>query len=208
MIAGDGVLHRVRDAKSCSVLVKIGPGEHYVTAKPGEVLTTVLGSCVAACIRDPFAGVGGMNHFMLPDSETGAWGKDIRSLRFGNFAMERMVNDILKRGGRRELLEAKLFGGGDMLCNGARVGELNAGFAEEYLRAEGIRLAAHQLRGHAARRVKYDPLSGRAMVLEMPMLSQREITRREAAYRAAMAQAMPSGDVELFDPAYGPLATR
>ena len=181
------------------VLVKIGPGEHYVTGKPDEIITTVLGSCVAACICDPVAAVGGMNHFMLPASESGAWGGVIGSLRYGNFAMERLINDILKRAGRRERLEAKIFGGGDVLGSGAPIGHRNADFAESYLRAEGIRVSAHHLRGHAARRVKYFPLSGRAMMLELPMLNENAVAAREVRFREELTRSMPKDVIELFD---------
>jgi chemotaxis protein CheD len=93
---------RFFDADSAAWMVKVFPGEFYVTEKTDEVLVTVLGSCVAACIRDPVAGVGGMNHFMLPNDSSGAWGDDLRSTRFGNFAMEKLVNELIKAGCSRE----------------------------------------------------------------------------------------------------------
>ena len=81
--------------------IKIGPGEHYVTQQKGVTIVTVLGSCVAACIRDPLAGVGGMNHFMLPESDTGVWGGISANMRYGNHAMEELINDIMRQGGQR-----------------------------------------------------------------------------------------------------------
>ena len=199
MTTGVLVTKRLVGRHSTEILVKIGPGEHYVTSKPEEVITTVLGSCVAACIRDPVATVGGMNHFMLPASESGFWGGVTGSLRYGNFAMERLINDILKRGGRRERLEVKIFGGGDVLGSGAPIGHRNADFAESYLRAEGICVSAQHLRGHAARRVRYSPLSGQAMVLELPILNESTVAEREARYRQELAKSAPKDDIELFE---------
>lgn len=179
--------------------VKIAPGEHYVTTRGDVVITTTLGSCVAACIRDAVAGVGGMNHFMLPSSDSGAWGSDTASLRFGNFAMERLVNEILKRGGRRDRLEVKAFGGGDVLGIRSPVGKLNADFIGWYLREEGMRLAASQLGGHVARMVQYFPLTGRARVLEIPIQASNASTQQERQYRDSLRAAPVSADIELFD---------
>ena len=95
-------------------MVKVFPGEFYVTSKADEVLVTVLGSCVSACIRDRRTGVGGMNHFMLPHSHAGNWGGDLQSTRFGNFAMEKLINELMKAGCSRDSLEIKVFGGGNV----------------------------------------------------------------------------------------------
>src|SRR5262245_47024330 len=91
-------------------MVKVFPGEFYVTKQPDEIPVTVLGSCVSACIRDPVLGVGGMNHFMLAKSRSGGWGNDPQSARFGNFAMEKLINELLKVGCSRERMEIKVFG--------------------------------------------------------------------------------------------------
>ena len=98
---------RVYDAANAVWMVKLFPGEFYVTGKPDEVIVTVLGSCVAACIRDPVAGIGGMNHFMLAQHTSGTWGADLRSARFGNFAMEKLINELIKAGCSRDRLEVK-----------------------------------------------------------------------------------------------------
>jgi len=177
---------------------KVGPGECYVTAEPEEAITTVLGSCVAACMRDSVTTVGGMNHFMLPASEKGDWGGVPGSLRFGNFAMKRLIDDILKRGGRRERLEVKLFGGGDVLGSGASVGDQNADFAEAFLGAEGIRILAQHMRGHKARRVEYFPFSGRAMMIETAMSGDPAVAVRNTQYCNELEAAMPPGEVGLL----------
>jgi chemotaxis protein CheD len=135
-------------------------GEHYVTNDPEVMLTTVLGSCVAVCLRDPDAGIGGMNHFLLPDSDGAAAGT---AVRFGAHAMELLINDILRRGGKRHRLQAKLFGGGRMFNGLSDVGEANASFAERFLHDEGVPLMGGSLRGSQARRVRFWPVSGRAM---------------------------------------------
>lgn len=139
--------------------VHVGQGDHYVSSDPDVVLTTVLGSCVALCLRDPVAGVGGMNHFLLPEGAgTGAGA----SRRYGAYLMEMLINDVLKAGGRRDRLEAKLFGGGRMFDALTDVGAANADFAERFLADEGIPVLGGSLRGAGGRRLHYWPVSGRA----------------------------------------------
>lgn len=149
-------------------IVKVSPGEYHVTDLPEVAVATVLGSCVAACICDPVAGVGGLNHFMLPESSVGAWGQAMASLRYGNFAMKRLIDDILMRGGQRSRLEIKLFGGCSLAQDHGRIGERNADYAEGYLQAEGLVPLVRQLRGRRARRVLYHAVSGRALMQELP----------------------------------------
>ena len=178
--------------------IRINPGGHYVSLGFDELLVTVLGSCVAACIRDPLAQVGGMNHFMLPESDDGVWGTASASLRFGNFAMERLINDILCRGGRRNSLEIKVFGGARMSGDGDGVGPRNADFVETYLREEGLRVAAADLRGAHARRVHYYPLTGRVRMLELPY-DEPHVVRVESTYGARIRNEPVAGSIELFD---------
>ena len=140
--------------------VHVGQGEHYVTSDPAIMLTTILGSCVAMCLRDPLAGVGGMNHFLLPE---GSGSGPDAGRRYGAYAMEILINDCLKRGARRDRLEAKLFGGGRMFDSLQDVGRANAAFAERFLRDEGLFLAGGSLRGAGGRRLQYWPVSGRAL---------------------------------------------
>lgn len=136
--------------------IHIIQGDCYVTDEPDTVLTTVLGSCVAACMRDPVLGIGGMNHFLLPgDGET-------EGLRYGVQSMELLVNGLLRRGARRERIEAKLFGGARLIDGLTDVGSQNAAFAERFLRDEGIQNLGGSLRGDHARRVQFWPVSGRA----------------------------------------------
>ena len=179
-------------------IVKVGPGEHHVTHDADVAIATVLGSCVAACMRDPVAGVGGLNHFMLPESADGVWSKVMASLRYGNFAMERLVNDILARGGDRTRLEIKLFGGGHLMQDSGRIGERNADYVESYLRAEGMVPLVRQLRGKRARRLVYHAVEGRAFMQELPELDMA-VAADERRFRAAMPPRLVAGAIELFD---------
>ena len=130
--------------------VHVGQGEHFITSDPSVVLSTILGSCVAMCVRDPLAGVGGMNHFLLPEG-SGA-GTDA-GRRYGAYAMELLINDMLKAGARRDRLEAKLFGGGRMFDSLRDVGRSNADFAEKFLRDEGIPVVGGSLRGDGGQQI-------------------------------------------------------
>jgi len=142
----------VRPSKKIHVI----QGEYQVVDDPDVVLSTVLGSCVAACLRDPEAGVGGMNHFLLP----GDMDRDAESV--GVHLMELLVNGLLKRGARRERLEGKLFGGARMMEGLSDIGAKNAAFAKRFLRNEGIRLVAENLGGTRGRRIEYIPVTGQA----------------------------------------------
>ena len=170
--------HHYFDREFGIAAVKLLPGEYFVTSSD-MVLTTVLGSCVSACVRDTVAGIGGMNHFMLPeDAEPGTRGA-AASMRYGAYAMEMLLNELLKAGARRERLEAKVFGGGAVLANMTtlNIGDRNADFVLRYLKAEEIRVAAQDLRGPHARRVSYFPIGGLALV--------RRLTRQDDAVSVA-----------------------
>jgi len=182
--------------------IKLLPNEYYVTGDD-VVLTTVLGSCVAACIRDEQAGVGGMNHFMLPDDEgAGADRMLSPSMRYGCYALEVLVNELLKLGARRERLEAKVFGGGAVLANMTtlNIGDRNADFVLRYLKTENIRVAAQDLRGPHARRVSYFPHSGLALVRRLTRQDDQVVVARdERALASAIAAAPARGRAELFE---------
>lgn len=178
---------------------KILPGEFYFTHKD-MVIVTVLGSCVAACIRDRVTGIGGMNHFMLPysgdaDSPVSA------SMRYGTYAMEILINQLIKAGARRENLEAKVFGGGAVLrgFTAINVGERNSAFVREYLRAEGVRVVAEDLNNTYARKVYFFPRSGRALVKKIDRMNNNTLANREQDYAEQLKKRMAStGEVELF----------
>jgi chemotaxis protein CheD len=166
-------------------------GQYAVSDDPEVMLTTVLGSCVAACIRDPDAAVGGMNHFLLPDSEgSGA----ARALSYGVHAMELLVNALLRAGARRSALEAKLFGGGHLTDRLSPVGKTNADFAESYLRREGLAFRGGSLGGAYARKLQYWPVSGRAR----QRLLSRSFEDLLEIERSAPQPPTHAGSVELF----------
>src|ERR1044071_3494438 len=140
--------------------VHIIQGEWKVLNDPDVVLSTILGSCVAACLRDPVAGVGGMNHFLLPGSG-GAMGSGGDATRYGVHLMELLINGLLKKGARRDRLEAKIFGGAKTIASFSNVGEQNAAFAMEFLREKGIAVFAWSGGGKSGRNLKYCPVSAR-----------------------------------------------
>jgi chemotaxis protein CheD len=178
---------------------KILPGEYYVTARD-MVLVTVLGSCVSACIRDRVSGIGGMNHFMLPDGTGDSSDITNVSARYGGYAMEMMINQLLKMGARRSSLEAKVFGGGNVLGSiaTANVGGRNAEFVLDYLHTEGIALAGQDLLDVFPRKVYFFPSSGRVLVKKLRKMHNETIIEREKAYRSRLKAADIQGDVELF----------
>jgi chemotaxis protein CheD len=178
---------------------KIVPGEYYVTRRD-MVLVTVLGSCVAACIRDKTNGIGGMNHFMLPKSMGEQSGWISASARYGAYAMEVMINQILKQGAKRENLEAKIFGGGAVLknMNSLNVGNDNAKFALEYLKKEKIPILAKDLLGDLPRKVYYFPKTGKVLVKKLQSLPNDTISTREQEYNERLINSRIEGDIELF----------
>lgn len=201
--------------------VKLLPGDYQVAAA-GTMLVTVLGSCVAACIRDTRLGIGGMNHFMLPEGSDPS-GVASESARYGAYAMEILVNDLLKHGANRKHLEAKVFGGGNVIeiaglvaCAeparpstaqpraGSRmavwrsVGERNATFVLDFLHSEGIRVAARDLLDVHARKVYYFPSTGRTLVKKLRKLNNDTILQREREYRARLLSQRVEGNIELF----------
>jgi chemotaxis protein CheD len=190
---------REQDAWSARIL----PGQFYVT-RADELIDTVLGSCVAACVRDPIAGVGGMNHFMLPESTNdtnNSWldPKHGLATRYGSFAMESLINELQKHGAARSRLEVKLFGGGKILDSTIDVGARNAQFAREFVRLEGFTIAAEDLGDVFPRKVIYDPQTGRVRVKRLNSIERARVAGAERSYAETVANTAPGNDVELFD---------
>jgi chemotaxis protein CheD len=186
-------LRKFRNPRDGFLHVQLTLGDTYVTSDPDEVLTTILGSCIAACIRDPVAGVGGMNHFLLPDGNSG----DREARCYGVNAMELLINDILKHGGDRRRLEAKLFGGANVVAALTDVGSRNYSFARQFLTDEGIAIVGGDVGGDMARRIQYMPANGRARQAVVkgaePKLVEEELTALHKKTQAAAA-----ADVEFF----------
>ena len=177
--------------------VKVLPGEYFVTTAD-ILLVTVLGSCVTACIRDRDKGLGGMNHFMLPDSSEG--GMLSSSARYGAYAMEVLLNHLLKLGARRSSLVAKVFGGGKVLASlsQAQVGEKNAQFVLDYLNTERIPVVAQDLLDVYPRKVYFFPANGRVMMKKLVRVKNDTLIEREREYQARLRRDNVQGDVELF----------
>ncbi len=173
--------------------IHVVQGEHAISSDPDVMLTTILGSCVAVCMRDPKAGVGGMNHFLLPEGK--AEGLD-EGRRYGAYAMELLINELLRSGARRERLEAKLFGGARMFGGLSDVGASNITFAEKFLRDEGIPVVGQSLGGLSARRVQYWPTTGQAQ--QRVVTDNAEITRLSEPPKQRPAPVEDEGSVELF----------
>jgi chemotaxis protein CheD len=198
-IPADNSPTRYFDKKFGMEAAKILPGEYFATDK-NMVLVTVLGSCVAACIRDVRLGIGGMNHFMLPRSEKDPTNPVSMSARYGTFAMEILINQLLKMGGRRDHMEAKVFGGGNVLRGFTmnNIGESNANFVMEYLQNEGIRVAAEDMLGVHPRKIYYFPNTGKVLVKKIRELHNHTIVERESEYNLRLRNVVVGGDVEIF----------
>lgn len=181
--------------------VKLLPGEYYVTSRD-MVLTTVLGSCVSACVRDSTTGIGGMNHFMLPEDADPTSRDAAAAMRYGAYAMEMLLNELLKGGARRERLEAKVFGGGAVLANMTmlNIGERNADFVLRYLQTEQVRIAAQDLRGSLPRRINYFPATGKVTVRKLRRQDDALLVQHdEQALAQSLFKQRGSNKVEIFE---------
>jgi chemotaxis protein CheD len=177
---------------------KILPGEYYHTGKD-MLIVTVLGSCVSACIRDRVTGLGGMNHFMLPDG--GDSNSPVSaSARYGTYAMEILINDLLKAGARRENLEAKVFGGGAVLrgFTAINVGERNAAFVINYLKMEKMRVVAEDLNDIYPRKVYFFPRTGKVLVKKLMQTHNETLAQRESEYARRLKVEPVGGEIDLF----------
>jgi chemotaxis protein CheD len=191
-------VRRYRNA-SGMVIVKLLPGDYYVT-REDEVLDTVLGSCVSACIRNPYLKIGGMNHFMLPrpsGSGDDAWERVAgRATRYGTASMEKLINRILSAGGTRADLEVKIFGGGKVLSTLTDIGMRNVDFVREFLKQEGLKIVSEDVGGVCSRHIQYFPLTGRVRVRHMR--SRMDVVREEQQYLRGLEKAPVAGEIDLF----------
>ncbi len=186
------------DAHFGSDAVKILPGEHFVHDEDLLLMTT-LGSCIAACLWDRLARVGGMNHFMLPDAGGDASAQ--ASGRYGSYAMELLINEMIKRGASRTTLEAKVFGGGQVISgmNTLNIGERNTAFVLDYLKTERIPVVSRDVLGETPRKVCFLPASGKALVKRLASTQSEALAAQErAAAQRAVPRATGGGSVDLF----------
>jgi len=179
---------------------KILPGEVYVSTQ-GEMIVTVLGSCVAACVRDRVKGIGGMNHFMLPEQtvHSSNWGGDATRVenRYGNWAMEFLINELLKLGADKRNLEVKIFGGGKVLDAMNDIGQRNILFVRDFLKKEGLAISAEDVGSPYPRKVLYFPDTGAVKVRKLKTLRNETVLQREISYRASVNK-QQGGEIELF----------
>lgn len=199
-------VNRYWDKRQGVYAAKILPGQFYVSTA-GEMIVTVLGSCISACIRDPINRVGGMNHFMLPIQRGNMQPEGIKpgslsdAARYGNWAMEFLINEILKNGGERKNLEVKVFGGGKVISHMSQidVGRQNIDFVMAYLEQEGFKILAQDVGGPHPRKVLYFPDTGSVKVRKLRTVSNRTVYEREVSYSENLKKESPEGSIELFD---------
>ena len=201
-LRGFAHVNRYWDKRLNIPAAKILPGQFYVSNQ-GEMIATVLGSCISACIRDKTTGVGGMNHFMLPSGSNGpsaSWqnSKVSASLRYGEWAMEFLINEILKHGGNKKNFEVKIFGGGKILQNMTDIGERNINFVLEFLAQEDLAISSSDLGDNCPRKVLYFSDTGKVKMKRLRSIHNNTIREREQEYAQSIEKEPSSGDVELF----------
>lgn len=184
------------DPRLKSYVITVQPGDFSVTGRSDLAIATLLGSCVSACICDPYAAVGGLNHFLLPENSGGI----ATGTRYGVHAMEMLINEILKNGGQRHRLEAKLFGGAKILSlsSATPIGEKNQTFALDFMRREEIPVIASDLGGKASRRVFFKPGVNKVLVAIPNRQEEAQVRREEVTLGQKPAIVEDSGDVDLF----------
>jgi len=195
-------IKRYWDHHNNSYVAKILPGEYYVSSHD-EILVTVVGSCVSACIRDSVIGIGGMNHFMLPTQVVVSGGSSWErtqvnaATRYGSYAMEHLINEILKHGGTRDNLEVKLFGGGRIMANMGNIGQQNIDFVKNYVKTESLNLLAEDLGDIYPRKILFYPTTGRVRVKKLRAMEQT-VLERENTYRRNLEKQPIENDIDLF----------
>lgn len=189
---------RYFDPRFEATIITVAPGEHEITAAKDEIVATVLGSCVSVCMRDPQAGVGGLNHFLLPKNNGGSDAN--AGERYGDTAMEVLINGLMKRGARRGQLEAKVFGGARVLSGATMlaIGDGNIAFVLDFLNREGIPIVSKDVGGTRSRRIHYQPSTGRAWVQHVQPSARSSEHEQEVAYLNRLKSQPVAGDIEIF----------
>ncbi len=193
-----GHIRRIQDARFPYEVAVILPGEYFVSQEP-KVVYTILGSCISVCLHDPFVKVGGMNHFMLASpSKTEGHDNWSDSGRYGSFAMEMLINEILKRGGKKKRLEAKVFGGAKIYDGTIDIGAKNAAWALDFLDKEGVPLMKANVGEACPRKVYYFTDSGKVLLKKLDKVVAKTIAEEEVQYQAKLQRAPLQSDVTLF----------
>jgi chemotaxis protein CheD len=183
-------------------MVKILPGEFYVT-NSNEIIATVLGSCISVCIRDTKLGIGGMNHFMLPENnkkgdDSWKYNKIDKAARYGSDAMEHLINELLKNGGRKNNFEIKVTGGGKIMAKMNDIGSKNIAFIKNYLKTEGYDIESEDVGEIYPRKVRYFPKTGKLQVKKLRSMHNDTVINRESDYKRHIEEDKIEGDIELF----------
>ncbi len=188
---------RAPDRDTPAKVTTLYSGDYYVTNQCDEMIVTILGSCVAACMHDPWAKVGGMNHFLLPDAKQSE-GTITESTRYGAFAMEQLINGIIALGGVKSRLEVKVFGGANVINNSSMIGSKNVAFVKSFLQREGLRISSQDLGETYPRRLRYYPASGKAMLLKLKRKEDMQIITEEQRFAQRLKTQSIEGGIELF----------
>lgn len=170
--------------------IHIIQGQFHVSDRPEDVLSTVLGSCVAACLYDPLRRIGGMNHFLLPGNDPNAG----QNVKYGAHSMEQLINAMLQAGASRQRLEVHIFGGANVVKGLGRFGDMNAAFTREFVRQEGFVLRTADTGGTVGRRLRFHPVTGATSVVNLDP-SETGLPRGE---RMPPDLPVPPCSVELF----------
>ncbi len=194
----DGV-KRYYDQNMELLVVKLMTGDCYFTAESREMLVTILGSCISVCLRDPLVNIGGMNHILLPGENMTKDSSDLGyPTRFGTFAMEELINGMLKLGAKKNRFEAKIFGGANVIATAGNIGLKNIKFVKEFLASENIPIRSEDVGGEFARRLHYFPDSGKAMIRKLRRKEDLVIVDKEREYQEKLIKKQKTVDVELF----------
>jgi chemotaxis protein CheD len=180
-------------------VIKIFSGEWGISNNSDEMFATILGSCVSACVHDPVTKIGGMNHFLLPrDGDESATIADHAAARYGVYAMEMLINSMLKAGGQKSRFEFKIFGGGNVLNNSTKIGSKNADFIRQFMKDEGFRIVSQDLEGTQPRSIHYYPTTGKVMMRKLQRAEDFAIIEEENKYQNKLQTKPIEGDIELF----------
>lgn len=195
-------INRYWDTSHGYYSAKILPGQYYVS-KNDELIATVLGSCISVCVIDRVAGIAGMNHFMLPlysNDHKDAWGSTLISAetRYGNFAMEHMINDIIKYGGVKSRLELKVIGGGRVMDQMTDVGLRNISFVYDYIANERLQLVKEDVGDCFPRKVVFHVKTGKVKVRKLKKVNNSTLLERDSAYLDKLRTETVGGSVDLF----------
>lgn len=191
--------HQFYDSHFHENAIKVLPGEYYATNER-KLIVTVLGSCVSVCLRDPVTGIGGMNHFLLPEDERGSPDILASSARYGVYAMEILINHLMKLGARKEYLQAKIFGGANVLPGmpSSSVGDKNSEFVRLYLSKEHIEVYSSDLLGAQPRKVFFFTDTGKVMIKKLKSAHIAPLVNREHIYQSDISGNTKSGEIDLF----------